>query len=69
MTQRGANIPIDFFNDYCIIDLYLFSYSEIHQKFMIGGAPATREFYEKIGADAYARDAWEAFTKAKRLTG
>jgi 5-methyltetrahydrofolate--homocysteine methyltransferase len=34
---------------------------------MVGGAPVTREFAEKIGADEYARDAWEAVEKARRL--
>jgi 5-methyltetrahydrofolate--homocysteine methyltransferase len=34
---------------------------------MIGGAPVTREFAEKIGADECARDAWEAVEKARQL--
>jgi 5-methyltetrahydrofolate--homocysteine methyltransferase len=38
-------------------------------KIMIGGAPVTEEFAEKIGADEYAKDAWEAVTKAQRLMG
>jgi 5-methyltetrahydrofolate--homocysteine methyltransferase len=36
-------------------------------KIMIGGAPVTREFAEKIGADEYAKDAFEATTKALNL--
>ena len=36
-------------------------------KIMIGGAPVTQEFADKVGADEYARDAWEAVTKAKDL--
>ena len=36
-------------------------------KIMVGGAPVTQEYCDKIGADEYARDAWEAVTKAKRL--
>jgi len=36
-------------------------------KIMIGGAPVTQEFAEKIGADEYAKDAWEAIIKAQRL--
>lgn len=36
-------------------------------KIMIGGAPVTREFCDKIGADEYAQDAWEAVTKAQKL--
>jgi len=36
-------------------------------KIMIGGAPVTQEFADRIGADEYARDAWEAVTKAKNL--
>ena len=38
-------------------------------KIMIGGAPVTPEFCHKIGADEYARDAWEAVTKARDLIG
>lgn len=38
-------------------------------KIMIGGAPVTQEFADRIGADEYARDAWEAVTKAKNLLG
>jgi 5-methyltetrahydrofolate--homocysteine methyltransferase len=36
-------------------------------KIMIGGAPVTEEFAEKIGADAYGKDAYEAVTKAQLL--
>jgi corrinoid protein of di/trimethylamine methyltransferase len=36
-------------------------------KIMIGGAPVTREFSERIGADEYAKDAWEAIIKAQSL--
>lgn len=36
-------------------------------KIMIGGAPVTQEFSEKIGADEYAKDTWEAITKAQSL--
>jgi 5-methyltetrahydrofolate--homocysteine methyltransferase len=34
---------------------------------MIGGAPVSQAFAEKIGADAYAKNAAEAVEKAKRL--
>lgn len=34
---------------------------------MIGGAPVSQAFAEKIGADAYARNATEAVEKAKQL--
>ena len=34
---------------------------------MIGGAPVTQSFADKIGADAYGRDAVEAVTKAEAL--
>jgi len=34
---------------------------------MIGGAPVTQGFADKIGADAYGRDAVEAVTKAEAL--
>ena len=36
-------------------------------KIMIGGAPITQEFADKIGADEIGKDAWEAVTKARRL--
>jgi 5-methyltetrahydrofolate--homocysteine methyltransferase len=36
-------------------------------KTMIGGAPVSQAFAERIGADAYARNASEAVEKAKRL--
>jgi 5-methyltetrahydrofolate--homocysteine methyltransferase len=36
-------------------------------KIMIGGAPVTKEFSDKIGADEFATDAWEALTKAQAL--
>ena len=36
-------------------------------KIMIGGAPVTKEFCDKIGADEFANDAWEAVTRAKSL--
>ena len=36
-------------------------------KVMVGGAPVTREFAEKIGADGYAKDAEEAVKWAKEL--
>jgi len=38
-------------------------------KIMIGGAPITQEFADKIGADEYAQDVWEAVTKAEQLVG
>lgn len=36
-------------------------------KIMVGGAPVTQDFADKIGADAYAKDAFEAVNKALRL--
>jgi len=36
-------------------------------KVMVGGAPINQSFADQIGADAYARDAVEAVTKAKEL--
>jgi 5-methyltetrahydrofolate--homocysteine methyltransferase len=36
-------------------------------KIMIGGAPITQEFADKIGADAYAEDAWAAVVKAGEI--
>lgn len=36
-------------------------------KIMIGGAPVTQAYADKIGADAYGSDAWEAVTKAEAL--
>ena len=38
-------------------------------KIMIGGAPVTQEFADKIGADGYAKDASVAVTKALSLLG
>jgi 5-methyltetrahydrofolate--homocysteine methyltransferase len=38
-------------------------------KTMIGGAPISAAFAEKIGADAYAKNATEAVEKAKKLLG
>jgi len=38
-------------------------------KVMVGGAPVNQEFCEKIGADAFGTDAWEAVTKAQNLLG
>jgi 5-methyltetrahydrofolate--homocysteine methyltransferase len=38
-------------------------------KVMIGGAPVTEEFCNKIGADAFGVDAWEAIQKAQNLLG
>jgi len=34
---------------------------------MVGGAVLTQEYAERIGADAYARDAREAVIKARKL--
>ena len=36
-------------------------------KIMVGGAPITQEFADKIGADAYTEDAASAAAKAKEL--
>ena len=38
-------------------------------KVMVGGAPITQEFSDKIGADAYTPDAASAAKKAKELVG
>jgi len=38
-------------------------------KVMVGGAPVTQEFADKIGADARGADAVEATEKAKKLLG
>lgn len=38
-------------------------------KIMVGGAPVTQEFADEIGADGYAKDAFEAVNKALALTG
>jgi len=38
-------------------------------KVMVGGAPVTQEYAEKIGADGYAPDAASAVELAKRLVG
>jgi trimethylamine corrinoid protein len=36
---------------------------------MVGGAPVTQRWADRIGADAYAEDAGEAVKKAKQLLG
>jgi len=36
-------------------------------KLMVGGAPVTQAFADRIGADAYAKDAVEAVAKARSL--
>ena len=36
-------------------------------KVMVGGAPATQEWAERIGADCYAKNAAEAVEKVKEL--
>jgi methylmalonyl-CoA mutase cobalamin-binding domain/chain len=38
-------------------------------KVMVGGAPVTENWAEKIGADGYAEDAISAIDLAKRLVG
>lgn len=38
-----------------------------HVKVMVGGAPITQEFADKIGADAYTADAASAAKRAKEL--
>lgn len=38
-------------------------------KTMVGGAPVTQRWADRIGADAYAEDAGEAVKKAKHLLG
>lgn len=38
-------------------------------KIMVGGAPVTQDFADKIGADAYGEDARDAVEKAKALLG
>ena len=43
-------------------------YSEIRTKILIGGAPVTQNFANKIGADAYGSNAGEAVEKAKMLS-
>jgi 5-methyltetrahydrofolate--homocysteine methyltransferase len=39
----------------------------VHVKVMIGGAPVDQEFAERIGADAYGKDARDALVKAREL--
>lgn len=38
-------------------------------KVMVGGAPVSREWAERIGADGYGEDAIEAVAEAKKLLG
>ena len=38
-------------------------------KVIVGGAPASQNWAEQIGADAYAENAMEAVRKVKELLG
>lgn len=38
-------------------------------KLMLGGAPVTQEYCDKIGVDAWGEDAWDAVQKAETLLG
>jgi 5-methyltetrahydrofolate--homocysteine methyltransferase len=38
-------------------------------KVMIGGAPVTQHLADRMGADAYGKDAWDAVVKAEGLLG
>ena len=38
-------------------------------KVMIGGAPVTQDYADKIGANAWGREAWDAVVKANSLVG
>lgn len=38
-------------------------------KIIIGGAPVTQEFADKVGADAFGEDGWDAVIKAEKLLG
>jgi 5-methyltetrahydrofolate--homocysteine methyltransferase len=40
-----------------------------HFKIMVGGAPVTEEWAQKIGSDGYAKDAAAAVRKGKQLVG
>jgi len=42
---------------------------KVKYKTMVGGAPVTQRWADRIGADAYAEDAGEAVKKAKQLLG
>lgn len=41
---------------------------QYHFKIMVGGGPVTKEFANRIGADAYTADAYEAATAAKEIS-
>lgn len=57
-TMPGMAAVIDAFEDAGVRD---------QVKIMIGGAPVTQEYADKIGADGYATDASSAVTLAKSL--
>jgi 5-methyltetrahydrofolate--homocysteine methyltransferase len=57
-TMPGMAAVIDAFEDAGVRD---------QVKIMIGGAPVTQEYADKIGADGYATDASSAVTLAKAL--
>lgn len=50
-----------------VIDLLVEEGMRENVKVMIGGAPATQAWADKIGADCYAENASEAVAKAKEL--
>jgi len=47
--------------------IQIFKDTDIKAKIMVGGAPVTKEYADKIGADAYAADAASAVDIAKDL--
>ena len=50
-----------------VIDIFLEFGIRDKVKIMVGGAPVTQEYADKIGADGYAPDAASAVDKAKEL--
>ena len=52
-----------------VIDMLMEKSLKERIKVMVGGAPVTKEWAEKIGADGYGENAMEAVKIAKYLMG
>ncbi|MBE6931185.1 MAG: cobalamin-binding protein, partial [Ruminococcaceae bacterium] len=56
-------------NQKCVIDALIEAGVRDQVKVMVGGAPVTQEFADKIGADCYTLDAASAARAAVELLG
>ena len=73
ITDLGINVPPEMFVEKAkevepdIVGMSALLRDRV--KVIIGGAPVTEKYAQKIEADAYASDAGSAVTKAKKLLG